>query len=225
MKFLLLTCLTFLLTAEVMAENTNVVANPPVKEVQPGIFEIGKVRLDKSDRSISFPAAINMTNGPVEYLLVSAVGKLHESVLKTEVDPMHIHLSALLLGAKGAQTNLTVHDFDTKEIPGESIDLLVQWTEDGREKKVRAEQLVFNTATLKVTTKGPWIYNGSQVHGGTLVAQRDGLIVAIMSDPLALMNNPRPGRENDEIWEVNKSSVPPLNTPVQFILQFKGTKK
>ena len=204
---------------------TNNAAKPPDREIAPGIVEIGQVRVNKEERSLSFPAAINMTTGAVEYLLVSAVGKLHESVLRTDVDPMHIHLGALLLGAKGAQTNLTVHDFNTKDIPGEAIDLLVEWSVEGQTKQSRAEETVFNIETKALMSTGPWVYNGSQLHGGTLVAQRDGLIVAIMSDPLALMNSPRKGRENDEIWEVNAKAVPQVNTPVRFIIKFKNDKQ
>ncbi|MFN7140835.1 MAG: YdjY domain-containing protein, partial [Limisphaerales bacterium] len=197
--------------------------HPPIKEIEPGIFEIGKVRFNKESRTISFPAEINMTNGPVEYLLVTAVGKLHESVLRTDVEPMHIHVAALLLGAKGAQTNLTVQAFNTREIPGEKVQLFIETTE--KPAKIPAEQLVFNTKESKIMTKGPWVYNGSQLHGGTFIAQRDGLVISIMTDPLALINNPRPGRENDEIWQVHTPNTPPLNSAVQFHIIFQQKEK
>ena len=194
--------------------------NTSVKEISPGIFEIGKVRLDQKKRTVSFPAAINMTNGPIEYALVTAVGKLHESVLRTDIDAAHLHVAALLLGAKGAQTNYTVAYFDTNSIPGEKINLFASWKEGPRDKKVRVEELVFNTQTKSPMVETNWVYNGSQIHDGTFIAQRDGLIVSIISDPLALINNPRPGRENDEIWQVNTNLVPPISTKVEFSIQF-----
>jgi hypothetical protein len=197
------------------------VTNPPLQKIDEGIFQIGGVLLNKNERTISFPATINMTNGPVEYLLVTSVGKLHESVLKSEVEPMHIQVAALLLGAKGAQTNLTVQQFDSKEIPGERIRLWISSKAGGNVKKIPAEDLVFNTQSNRPMSRGAWVYNGSQIHNGTFIAQRDGLLVSIISDPLALINNPRVGRQNDEIWFVNSNSVPPLNTPVQFTIQLE----
>ncbi len=206
----------------VLAEptGTNQFSQPIIKELTPGVFQVGSVQLNKEERTITFPATLNMTNGPVEYLLVTSVGKLHESVLRTTVDPMHIHLAALLLGAKGAGTNLTVQQFNTKEIPGEKTALSLSWASASSDKSLRAEECVLNSSTGQRMSQGAWVYNGSQVHGGALVAQRDGLVISIMSDPLALINNPRPGRENDEIWQVNSNSVPPLNSPVKFEIQF-----
>jgi hypothetical protein len=195
--------------------------NAPIRRISPGIFEVGKVRIDKDRRTVTFPAVVNMTNGLVEYFVVSATGKLHESVLRTDVEPLHIHLAALLLGAKGAQTNFTVGDFDKKEIPGEKTQMLILVKGD---TNIAAEQMVFNSQANAAMASGPWVYNGSQVHDGAFIAQRDGLIVSIISDPLALVNNPRPGRENDEIWQVNTNAVPALNTPVQVEIKFGELK-
>lgn len=196
--------------------------NSPLKKIDAGIFEIGKVRFDSDKRIITLPAVVNMDKGPVEYLLVSSIGKLHESVLCTDVEPVHIHLAALLLGVKGAQTNLTVQDFNTKKIPGEEIHLWVKWKSKDQEKKVRAEDFILNTQSKSAMEQGNWTYNGSQLSDGTFIAQRDGLIVSIISDPLTLINNPRPGRDNDEIWQVNTNIIPPLNTAVEITIQLKN---
>ena len=70
-------------------------------------------------------------------------------------------------------------------------------------------------------SRGNWVYNGSRIVEGTFLAQRDGSVVSIIRDPDALINNPRPGRENDEIWQVNTNLVPPLNTPVELLIQLE----
>ena len=44
--------------------------NSPVRNVAPGIFEIGKVRLDQRQRNITFPAVLNLSQGPMEYRCV-----------------------------------------------------------------------------------------------------------------------------------------------------------
>ena len=76
-------------------------AKPTVREVSPGIFEVGKVRLDQKARSISFPGKLNMKRGLLEYLLVNPKGSAHESLLATDVGANDIHVAMLLLGAKG----------------------------------------------------------------------------------------------------------------------------
>src|SRR5687768_1931326 len=68
-----------LLTNSIPAELST---NSLLKKVDAGIFEIGKVRLDSAQKTITLPAVVNMDKGPVEYLLVSSTGKLHESVFR-----------------------------------------------------------------------------------------------------------------------------------------------
>src|SRR5437762_3203439 len=61
------------------------VTNSPIQKVGDGLFQIGQVRLDKEKRTITFPASVNMHEGNIEYVLVHATGKVHESLLKTSV--------------------------------------------------------------------------------------------------------------------------------------------
>jgi hypothetical protein len=79
-------------------------SNMPIREISPGIFEMGDVRIDKARRTVSFPARLNLDRGPMEYLLVTSWGKTHESILKTDTEPFRIHLAMILLDA-GIATN------------------------------------------------------------------------------------------------------------------------
>ena len=195
-------------------------ANAPSKEIAPGIFQIGAVRLDKEKRTIQFPAAVNMTNGLVEYFVVTGTGKLHESILKTDTEPSQIHVAMLLLGANDSSTNAR-----STNVVGDKMSVEVSWKTGPTNKRVRAENLVFDSkAKLPMSNEG-WIYNGSKVIGGTFIAQRDGSIVSIISDPLALANSAQADRDNDEIWFVNTNSVPPLNAKVEVTFQLESPQK
>jgi hypothetical protein len=195
-------------------------APPILKPIGPGLLELGVVRLDKEKRAISFPAIVNMKDGAIEYLIVTKNGKTHESLLRTEAEPQHIHLAMLLLGAKGAGTN----DFPaepTKPLPGDPVSIEVKCQIGREEKRFRADELVFNTQTKTVMPRGEWTYNGSRVIDGVFLAQREGSIVSIMTDEFALINNPRPGRENDKIWQPRAAGLPPVDAPVEVILKLE----
>jgi hypothetical protein len=56
------------------AEDAPAPAKPPIKEIGGGIWQVGKVRLNKNERIAEFPAVINMDNGLAEYLLVHVNG-------------------------------------------------------------------------------------------------------------------------------------------------------
>lgn len=198
--------------------------NAPFRQLSSNLYQIGSVRFDKQSRTITFPAQVNMAEGAVEYALVHASGKVHESVLKTDVDPAHIHLAKLLLGtAEPNRTNQT--PAGPRELLGPKVSIEVQWTTTEGKKQAPLENLVWNILLKAPMTPGPWIYSGSRVVDGTFLAQRDGSLIAIISDPDALINNPRPGRESDDIWQPNPSVVPPVGTPVEVSIRLLSEGK
>jgi hypothetical protein len=97
----------------------------------------------------------------------------------------------------------------------------VAWKEVGKQKHARAEEFVHNSQSKSIMSQGDWIFNGSRVVNGTFVAQQDGSIVSVLVDPDAMINNPRPGRENDKIWNVHAKGLPPFNSPVEVIIRLK----
>jgi hypothetical protein len=194
---------------------------PPLREVSPGIYEIGQVRLNRERKAVTFPASINLLDGPIEYWLVGSAGKVHESLLKTDAEPYHIHVAMLFLGAQGAPPRNPEEPGDIHSLRGDKISVWVSWTTPKGLERHRAEELILNTETHKVMSQGDWTYNGSWIFDGNFVAQRERSVVAIISDADALVNNPRPGRENDDIWRVRKEIAPPAGTPVEVTLQLE----
>jgi hypothetical protein len=59
---------------------------------------------------------------------------------------------------------------------------------------------------------------------GSFAAQRDGSIVSVILDPAALINNPRPGRENDDLWIPNEKLLPPPDTSLTVLIRINAEK-
>ncbi len=191
---------------------------PQPRRIDDNVYALGAVRLDKERRTVSFPASLNQRTGVVEYAVVTTRGKTHESVFRTEAQPQHIHLAMLLLGASPANTNGFPADLSLP-LPGERVALEVAWQDGGREVRRALEEFVVTTNNHRTLAEGPWVYNGSYMAETTFVAQRDGSIVSVHIDPDALVNNPRPGRENDDLHFVNTQVLPPDGVPVQITLR------
>ena len=205
-----------------------------VQTVRPGVYRIGSVTLDKEARQVRFPAVVNQTSGAVEYLLVGSQGKTHESVLRTDAEPVQVHTAMLLLGvssltAKGGpvpvQTPPAAIDADylatAKSPDGAPVTLLVRWQPAGGGTPVTrsGESLVDNTRQHAPMSEGTWIYNGSYFSAGRFEVQAEKSFVAVITDPAALLNNPRPGHEDEEIWSAAADRLPPVGTIVEFIIQ------
>lgn len=200
---------------------------PSIREISPGVFQIGQVRLEREARRVSFPARLNMTDGPIEYLLVTAAGKTHESLLTTDIEPQHLQVAILLLGAKGMQaaplTNAPAGGPITQAqgghnppLPGEPMFMEVAWKQAAKSQRKRIEALVFNKRAKEPMSPGPFTFTGSRLWQGKFVAQTDGSLIAIITDPDAVFNNPRPNRDTDDTWVVHQQEVPPLHTMVEL---------
>jgi hypothetical protein len=200
-------------------------APPAIREVSPGVFQVGGVKLEKEARRVSFPAKLNMTNGPLEYLLVTTAGKTHESVLTTEIEAQHLQVAMLLLGAKGlaaaALTNapsggpITQGAQRNPPLPGDPVVIEVTWTQGGKPQQRRLEELVFNKRAKEPMTKGAFTFTGSRFWQGKFIAQTEGSLIALVTDPDAVFNNPRPNRDAEDTWVVREAEVPPQDTVVE----------
>lgn len=204
-----------------------------MRETSPGVFELGKVRLDKNARTVSFPGILNMDKGLLEYLLVGPGGSTHESLLVSDIPPQDVHLAMVLLGAKGAgiaapapdqapPAQITEEYLKTApKLKGDSIKLAVKWkAKDEAEKTAPVEDWLLFLPTEKPPEPGAWIYSGSMFGAdGNFLAQQQQLFAALITNPGALINTSHAGNNNDEAWAVNQKTVPPVQTPVEIIFQ------
>lgn len=225
----------FLMALSLFAQTTNPSptpstppASPPVlREISPGILEFNGIRLDKKNHRISFPATVNQRQGSIEYLLVNEKGKTHESLFATKLLPHDLHVALLLIGlpeipkdTPGETPPPSAIDSSylkaAPKLKGTPVLLSVGWTQDGKRKEIAAEDWILNLQTHRPMTRGVWTYNGSLIENGVFLADEELSIVAVITDPTALVNNPREGYDNDEIWQVREDAVPPLDTPVEI---------
>lgn len=189
-------------------------ARSPSNPAAPPALVFGLVQLDKEQRALSFPVVVNQRTGVVEYAVVASAGKTHESIFRTEAQPAHIHVAMLLLGASPAGTNRFPANLNESP-PGERVQVEVAWRAGGQVVRRAMEDLIVAGSQPRSLSAGAWIYNGSHLARRNFVAQRDGSIVSVHIDPDALVNNPRPGRENDDLHTVNTAALPPDGVPVE----------
>jgi hypothetical protein len=197
--------------------------NPPVRALGGGLFQAGLVKLDKNSRTITFPVLLNLRDETVEYAVVHKSGKAYESIFTTGARPQDIHVAMLLLGVKVVMTNAFGADGKGPP-PGEKVFVEVIWTNGGARVTCALEDLVLNRETKKSLGHGEWIYNGSNFSEGAFTAQRDGSIISIHIDPDALINNPRPGRENDDLYVPNSAKLPPLSARAEVSIRLVSPK-
>jgi hypothetical protein len=189
------------LAADPKQPDTNV-----IRQIDANTLQIGAVRIEAKEKRLIIPATVNMVEGPIEYVLVSATGKLHESIFKTTAEPVHIQTAALLLLKTPALTNRPP--------------LVRVQVELSPTNSRAAEELIENTKPDARLAPGSWRYNGSRIVDGTFIAQRDGSIISIIADPDTLIESGRVAADDDENWRPKKTNLPPVGTAVKVVLAF-----
>lgn len=200
-----------------------------IKKLEGTRYELNGIIFDQKTRTIRIPAKVNMTEGLLEYALVHESGKVHESLLSTVISPFDLNVVLLLLNFEPGTGFFDTSDQNAGAVPVKNprlpaaaqLKVTLEWkTPDGTDKTAKLESLLLNLDQKGPVTDGPFTYTGSMVtDDGTFMARDTGSILALYVDVLALINNPREGNENDDIWVADKTQIPEKDTAVTLILQ------
>ncbi|NNC87981.1 MAG: hypothetical protein HKN82_05910 [Akkermansiaceae bacterium] len=204
---------------------------PAIRDLGDGRMQVGTVTLKQADRTISFPAEVNMTEGLLEYAIVHQNGKIHESLFHTTTDPFDLNVALKLLRYQPSEELFEIFDDEeglTGKFPEVSeetrnaarVEILISWKcEDDKKKEASLNDLITYAVTSKPLPAIPWVYGGSYVANGAFQARSTGDIVAIFTSQPALFNYPGKDRELDDVWIPTPKRVPPVGTPVTITIK------
>jgi hypothetical protein len=209
---------------------------PTVKKLDGTRYQVGEVVFDDKSREIRFPARVNMTEGQLEYLVVHVNGKVHESLLSTEISPTHLNLAFTLLRYLPSrelyrlpnETGGTSNKFEEVSADVKAaarVTIEIEWTQDGKTRRVPVNELIQNDLKASAMPAGPWVYGGSDFHEGKFVAETTGDVAAIFLSEAALLNYPGVDFENDDVWTPFPKRIPAEGTNVTLIIApYQNTK-
>ena len=168
--------------------------------------------------------------GAVEYLVCGPTGKQYESIIVIDASAKDIYEALSKLGVKPG-TPPGYDDEKDEETPptGTTFLLSVEWEEDKKVKKARAEELIINVKTKKPMQPVAWIYSGSRVIPDLDSDDEDAMIpqafmandiVALnQTDGSALFQNPLPESVEENLYKKNDDLLPKLGTSIKLIIE------
>lgn len=193
-----------------------------VESLGPDTFALGLVKFDKRQRTVRFPAKVNLREEVIEYALVATTGKAHEAMFVTDAKPEHLHLAFLLLDMPTAELQGQL-DVPASFPPTNAIKITVTWKKNGPDASRDLAELVLvnqpDGKTAAPMSAGAWCYAGSRFNAAGFVAAQEGSFIGLISDSSALIENPRVDRARDDIHFPNKALLPAKGTQVEFVLQ------
>ncbi|PWB68096.1 hypothetical protein C3F09_12320 [candidate division GN15 bacterium] len=193
-------------------------ASAGIEALDSGLYRIGTVLIDRKNSAVSIPGAVNMREGAIEYLAVTPDGKTYESVLTLKTKPLHLQLALLLLGAEFGGG--LAYQGDSALPAGDSVDMYVAWLdEQGKTVTHPATDLLYDREARRAMPKSKWIFTGSVIRdSASFAADVEGSIIAVYSDPVAILNNPRSGRFDQTTYNPNTDLLPALGTEITMTI-------
>ncbi len=197
---------------------------PPVEKVNDDCVRIGKVLINHKERTISFKAAINMEKGILEYICSMPNGKLHESLLVTDADPLHMSVGMALLKFNRFEKFFPERDENFEWLPftepkpedyaSSRLQISAVYKKDGQEFRTDFSDLIINTRTGKGLPATEWLYTNSFFYEGCFQASMTGEVIAIFANRTSIINYIGDFNvgANDSGWIANPQNTLPIGT-------------
>lgn len=176
----------------------------------------GTVQVDPVTRCVLATGYVNQVEGPIELMACGPGGKVHESVLVLQVNPVDLQAALLLLGL---QSGTPMPELGQGPPLGDRVHIWVQWQQDGRTRTLPLESLAYEWRRERALRVPGWIFTGSQFVDGKFKALAEESLIVTYWDPWAILNIESPLGADDEALVVNRVLVPPLHTPVTLLIQ------
>ncbi|MFC1714496.1 YdjY domain-containing protein [Candidatus Poribacteria bacterium] len=191
-------------------------AIPAMVKVGDGLYKLGNLDLDLNSKTITMSGEVNMSYGLIELLACTRIGKLHESALVMDVQPIHLQTALILLGLEyGGGMR---YQGDPLTPKGDRVRIWVEWDANNQTERHRAEELVFDRVKQSQMESTDWVFTGSRMNNGAFMAQAVGTLITTFRDPDAIIDNPLPEGADDTVYIVNSQVTPPKGTDIRMII-------
>lgn len=180
------------------------------------LIRLGTVQVDPDLRCVLATGYVNQVEGAIELLACGPGGKVHESVLVLEVNPVDLQSALLLIGLKSGPP---MRELGMGPPQGDAVTIWVTWEHEGRRVAQPLESLAYEWKKKRPLRTEGWIFNGSLFEDGKFKALAEESLIASYWDPWAIINVQSELGADDEALSVNRSVVPPLHTPVTLLLE------
>ena len=196
-------------------------------------YRFGDIFFNRKTREIRFPAHVIQDEVVLEYALVHAItGKVHESLLATEVRPIDLQIVMKLLRYKESKRDIWPEYNEEGEISKKMeddgkgrVEFFITTTDKaGKKQTVVLSDWVESRAgpegeERKKMKPATFTYTGSDLWEGQFIAENDGAFTAIYRYAGAMFNSFQPLSDNDDVWFPKEGTVPEIGTKVEVTIK------
>lgn len=162
-----------------------------IEKLGKDLLRIGNVRIDLAKKEVSVAGTVNDVPG-LEFLANTKGGyKNYESAIEAETNAIDFNLGLILIGLDRDRAYRPRFHFDPIPPRGDPVEVWITWTEGGEERRVPAEEILYDSGSMKTLPKAKWVYTGSNFlsNSTAFVADLDGVLIGFVHTPAPLIEN------------------------------------
>ena len=177
----------------------------PIKQAN-GNIKLGEITLNPLLKEISFKGILNSpTQGTLEVLIVSQIGRVHEGLVITSASPYQLEAMLYMLGADNEIKRSQKHK------KGSLVNIDLEWKdENGVLHRAPIEQWVLDERTKKAMKRKGFFFCGSNFIKDTYQAEGSGNLCLLYSNtPATVLNSADKDSNNDILFVTNPNMQKP----------------
>jgi hypothetical protein len=204
-------------------------ANPEdlLTKVSDDVYKLNEMAINTANGTLEIPCKINMNKGLIEVVLCRKEGKVHESLLVTNISPLEFQTALLLLGLDPVNevpddpSKINQNDqFSSIETDGDAVKLYLAYELDGEQVKKPIENFIYDESVKKNLKTSTWLFRGAATHmSGHVIVDPDVTMIATYHDPVAMMELNAQSKFNDELFYVNEDAGLTIGKNVTLIVE------
>lgn len=173
---------------------------------------------------IEVTGKVVLEEGILEFIAVEKEGRTYESLLALDCKPSALQFALLLIGCEPSPEPRTVQPGGKI---GDRLAIDIEWTVDGKPKRMPVEELLVDRKTSKPPVDLAWYFTGSYFttfgNETRFYADIDQSFIATVWMPGVLINLGNnfgnPYQSEAAGFEINAKRVPPKDTPIKLIFR------
>jgi hypothetical protein len=202
-------------------------ADEPAAPAKPDASKMPHMTVDVQKKQLRVECEALNPQMPLEFFCCMSGTAEHEAILRSAVQPSHLHLGLLMLGLQPGEPVHFSKAADKWLAPhGPPVQIFCEWTgKDGKTVTAPAYRMMRNVKSKKTMPPMTWIFAGSRVmEDGKYAADTTGYIVSVVNFDLTVIDIPELASNANETleWEFNPDLVPPKGTKVWMIIEPAG---
>jgi hypothetical protein len=163
---------------------------PPIKKLGENLLQLGNLVVDTRLKEVTAPGHF-LRDQVLEFIACTKnSSRSYESAIEIDTDAVTYNLALIMIGLERSRSVVPRHHFDLIEPEGDEVEIFIELNMGEKTRRIRAEELLYDTKVRRKPPMGTWVYTGSEVMaGGRYRAETDGILISFVHDPGSIIEN------------------------------------